>query len=101
MRTASEPGGEAALRIVSESGLAEAPDRIVVASAYGPFVAAEARNVTTEGEWVEAGQVLGEVRTSSGAVSVTSPCRGWLLAYLVEDGDRVEPGKPLVHLEAV
>lgn len=89
------------MQIVSDSWMAETPDRIVVASAYGTFQAMAPTVVTSEGEWVEPGQVLGEITTSSVVVHVRSPFRGCLVSYLVEDGDRVQPGKPLVHIEAV
>lgn len=89
------------MQTVTDTWLDDVPHRIVVAPVYGTFIATPAATITAEGEWVERGQIVGEITTSSAVVAVTSPFRGCLVAYLVEDGDRVQPGKPLVHIEAV
>jgi multidrug resistance efflux pump len=89
------------MHIVSETWLEDTPDRIVVAPSYGTFQSAAPSTVTAEGEWVEAGQIIGEITGSGSVTQVRSPFRGCLVAFLVQDGDRVQPGKPLAHLEAV
>lgn len=86
---------------VSESALVDLPDRIVVAPGYGKFAIHRAPVVTAEGLLVRAGEALGELVSSSGRVPVPAPCDAWLLSHLVFDGERVRPGRPLVHLRAL
>lgn len=88
------------MELVSEGALDDGRHRIVVASVHGRFEARPPALVTAEGEWVERGQVLGEIRTRDRDIPVESSCRGWLMGYLARDGDRVRPGTPLVHVEA-
>ena len=80
------------------SAVLDSPHRFVTARAYGAFVPEPPDVVTTEGEWVETGQLLGTIRTSHGDVPIVSPWRGWVVAYLVADGERVRPGAELVHV---
>ncbi len=84
----------------SQDGLADTHHRIIVSPAFGRFVHAQPLTFTAEGEWVRRGQVVGGLETADGTIEVTSPCSGWLMDYLVLDGQRVRPGTALCHLEA-
>ncbi|HVE91576.1 MAG TPA: lipoyl domain-containing protein [Actinomycetota bacterium] len=84
----------------SQDALADTHHRIVVSPAFGKFVHAAPMTFTAEGEWVSAGQVLGTLETGDGTIDVPSPCDGWLVDYLVLDGQRVRPGTALCHVEA-
>ena len=53
-----------------------------------------------EGELLDAGAMLGKVRTSRAEHPVASPIGGVLVEWLASDGDPVTPGQPLVRLGA-
>ena len=80
------------------SAVLDSPHRFVTAPAYGSFRPEPPDVVTSEGEWVESGQLLGTITSSDGDVPIVSPWRGWVVAYLVGDGERVRPGIELVHV---
>lgn len=80
--------------VLSDSGLSDSSDRIVVSSAFGRFEA-----TVTEGT-VFAGQEIGRVHSSAGPVSVVAPCGGRLISHLASSDDRVRPGDALFHLES-
>lgn len=84
-----------------DTGFTELPDRLVVAPSWGAFVARPPATVTADGELVSAGEVLGEIQSAQGAEPVLAPCDAWVMAVLVRPGERVRPGRPLVHLRAV
>ena len=81
-----------------ETALTDLPDRLVVAPAFGRVVIAAPMRFTSEGEVVRAGDVLATVHSADRAVEVSAPFDAWLLAFLVRDGERVEPGAPIVHM---
>jgi biotin carboxyl carrier protein len=85
----------------AESALEDLPDRIVVSPGHGRLVVPPSRTFTSEGEVVRAGDVLASLEASERTVEVYAPCDAWVLAYLVRDGERVEPGSALVHLRAL
>jgi [acyl-carrier-protein] S-malonyltransferase len=80
----------------SRSGAPEAAPsfRLVVAPYGGIFDARE----LPEGESLDAGAMLGRVRTSRAEHPVVSPIGGVLVEWLASDGDPVTPGQPLVRL---
>lgn len=82
----------------SETAFGDLRDKVVVSPAYGRVVLRPPATVTTEGELVRSGDVVCEVESSDGPVAVAAPCDAFLLGVLVCDGDRVRPGRPLVHL---
>jgi len=94
----------AAHRIVEEHGLesplSDAPTwRLVVAPFAGTF-----RPVSAPlGAILERGQRVGSVLSRREEQPVTAPFGGTIVEWLVEDGDPVSPGQPLVrlHPEAV
>ena len=76
-------------------------ERVVVAPAVGVFRPRPPETVTTEGEIVEAGQVLGVVEASGDELSVRSPFTGWLMGMLAVDGERVREGQPICWLRTL
>lgn len=85
-------------QLVSDTALSDLPDRIVVSPGYGRLVVRSPQTFTAEGEVVRAGEVLATVEANTKTVEVRSPCDAWVLSFLAEDGERVRPGVPLVHL---
>jgi len=87
--------------IVSDSALAELPDRIVVSPAHGRVHLAKPESFTTEGEFVRAGAILARLQSDGRDVNVCAPSDAWVVDYLVRDGQRVHPGVPIVHLRLI
>lgn len=87
--------------IASGSAFDELPDRFVTAPCFGSFRAAPPQAVTSEGELVRAGAAIGHLEAGGGSVAVHAPCDAWVMDVLVRDGERVRPGRPLVHLRAL
>lgn len=84
----------------SASSLDEAPTwRMLVAPTKGTFRPAEA----VVGTRLEAGASVGTLLTGRDEQVVTAPHGGTVVEWLVEDGDPVSPGQPLIrlHPEAV
>lgn len=75
--------------------------RIVVAPAAGTFRASPPADVTTEGEVVAVGAVLGHVDGPGTTVPVSSFCAGFLVRLLVEPGERVRVGTPVAWLHPI
>lgn len=76
--------------------------RIVVSPTAGTFRSEEEKGAavaTAAGATVPAGAVLGHVVARSGARPVTASQEAILVEWLVEDGDPVSEGQPLVRLE--
>ena len=84
-----------------ESALTDLPDRLVVAPGHGRLALSPPRIFTAEGEVVRAGQPLAQVDDGGRMHDVCAPCDAWVVEYLVRDGQRVEPGSPVVHLRAL
>ena len=76
-------------------------ERIIVAPCTGIFRPAPPRVVTTEGELVERGQVIGAVELSGDSIEVRSAFTGFLMGVLAWDGDRVREGQPVAWLREV
>mgnify|MGYP005865450763 CR=1 FL=1 len=86
--------------IASESAEAEGP-RVVQASAVGFFRRSEGRSGPPKievGAPVKVGDVLGFVEVMNIPHSVLSTCEGVVESFLVEDGQPVEYGQPLVAI---
>jgi len=84
----------------SASEMDESPTwRMLVAPAKGTFRPAPA----AVGTRLEAGASVGMLVTSRDEQAVTAPHGGTIVEWLVEDGDPVSPGQPLIrlHPEAV
>jgi biotin carboxyl carrier protein len=74
------------------------PERVILASAVGSFEPREPQTVTSEGEVVSEGQVIGDVHSSQGIVPVVSRFTGFLMGLLAHPGERVRPGQPVAWL---
>jgi biotin carboxyl carrier protein len=70
-------------------------ERVVIAPATGKFVPRPPETFTTEGEWVDPGVELAEIRVGSSVYPVTCNCSGWLMGMLVVPGQPVRQGAPL------
>jgi [acyl-carrier-protein] S-malonyltransferase len=84
----------------SESPLGDSPTwRLLVSPMAGTFKAGEARLGAT----LEPGSSVGHIVTRRDEQPVQAPHGGTVVEWLVEDGDPVSPGQPLVrlHPEAV
>jgi [acyl-carrier-protein] S-malonyltransferase len=76
--------------------------RIVVAPGGGTFRSGSGEGAaagTPAGETISAGTVLGRVIARGGERPVTAPWDAVLAEWLVEDGDPVSEGQPLVRLD--
>ncbi len=72
--------------------------RMVVSPAKGTFTMAEA---AANAEMLDAGAEIGDVASTRDKVSVTAAHGGEVVEWLVEDGDLVSPGQPLLRLHPV
>lgn len=95
---------DAARELVARHGTTSPLDtqptwRMLVAPAKGTFV----RGTADEGAALPVGAIVGHVRTIRDEQEVAAPHGGTVIEWLVEDGDPVAPGQPLVrlHPEAV
>jgi [acyl-carrier-protein] S-malonyltransferase len=78
---------------------AEAPEwRLLVAAAAGVFRAPEG-GLAAAGTAVPAGTGLGQVEVRGGGQPVAPTFAGTVVEWLVEDGDPVSPGRPLVRMQ--
>lgn len=76
----------------------EAPDlreRLVIAPCRGRFSPLPPEICTTEGEWVEPGQVLAEIVSGDTRTRVVSSFRGWLMGMLCLSGEPVHEDQAL------
>ena len=70
-------------------------ERVVVSPCAGRFYPLPPEVFTTEGEWVEPGQAIGEVRTGNSLEPVLSSFRGWVMGALGLEGQPVREGDAL------
>ena len=75
-------------------------ERLIVAPANGTFVPHPPETVTTEGEIVYRGQVIGTVTSSGDAHAVQSNFTGFLMGVLAAPSQRVREGQPVAWLRA-
>jgi biotin carboxyl carrier protein len=70
-------------------------EKVIVSPCAGRFFPLPPEVFTTEGEWVEAGQPVGEVQVNGETVVVRSPHRGWMMGMLAVVGQPVRSGEAL------
>lgn len=70
-------------------------ERVVVAPCTGRFQPLPPEIFTSEGEWVEPGTVLAEIRNNGSVHPVRSVFRGWVMGMLALDGQPVKAGDAL------
>lgn len=75
-------------------------ERLVVAPCAGRFVPLPPETFTCEGEWVEPGQALAHVTTTSAPEPVVSGFRGWVMGMLAVPGQPVTRGEALFWIRA-
>jgi [acyl-carrier-protein] S-malonyltransferase len=90
---------DAARDFVDKHGTQSALDvhptwRLLVSPSKGTFV----RNAGGEGATLEPSSTSGSVRSTRDETAVYAPHGGTIVEWLVEDGDLVSPGQPLVRL---
>lgn len=81
--------------------LSDIPERVVVAPELGVFEPLPPQTVTTEGEIVTAGQVIGTLTSGDRRTDVRSPFTGFLMGLLAHAGERVRPGQPVAWLRVL
>jgi biotin carboxyl carrier protein len=77
------------------------PERLIAAPAAGVFRSRPPEVVTSEGEIVRAGQVLGTIEVTGVDVPVTSPHTGFLMGLLAHPGERVRTSQPVAWLRVI
>jgi biotin carboxyl carrier protein len=77
------------------------PERLIAAPAAGVFRSNPPEVVTSEGEIVRAGQVLGTIEVTGEAVPVTSPHTGFLMGLLAHPGERVRSSQPVAWVRVI
>ena len=70
-------------------------EKVIVSPCSGRFVPLPPEVFTTEGEWVEPGQVVAEISTGDTKVAVACPHRGWMMGMLALPGQPVRQGEAL------
>lgn len=80
---------------ISTDPLLSLRERLVVAPASGRFTPLPPQVFSTEGEWVEVDQILGEIDSGTGQEPVRSAFRGWLMGMLAIAGQPVRQGDAL------
>jgi [acyl-carrier-protein] S-malonyltransferase len=90
---------DAAREFVDKHGTQSALDvhptwRLLVSPSKGTFV----RKAGGEGQSLEPASTIGTVRSTRDETEVFAPHGGTIVEWLVEDGDLVSPGQPLVRL---
>jgi len=79
----------------TQSPLDDSPSwRMLVAPAKGVFQ----RGGMDVGDVLESGTVIGHVKTNRDEQAITAPHGGTIVEWLVEDGDPIAPGQPIVRL---
>lgn len=70
-------------------------ERVVIAPCSGRFTPLPPEAFATEGEWVEAGQRVAEIRSPERLVPVFCSFRGWMMGMLALPGQPVHQGDAL------
>ena len=73
-------------------------ERVVVSPAKGRFIPRPAEVFTTEGEWVQEGQVVAEIVVGDRRVPVVSLFTGWMMGMLAIAGQPVTAGAQLFRI---
>ena len=77
------------------------PERVVIAPRIGQFRPAPPEVVTTEGEIIAEGQIVGFVDAQGEMVPIRSAFGGWMMGLLVHEGERVREGQPVAWLRSL
>lgn len=71
---------------------------VIVSPSKGRFIPRPPEIFTTEGEWVERGQVVAEITTPRRSVPVVSRFAGWMMGMLAIPGQPVGTGAQLFRI---
>lgn len=71
------------------------PERVVVSPATGKFKPLPPEIFTTEGEWVQPGQILAQIHSGKSVVPVVCAFSGWMMGMLAVAGQPVDTGDQL------
>lgn len=100
MRILVPESSAAGEEVVDVSPLEAMRERLVVAPCKGRFVPLPPEALVTEGEWVDAGQQLGEVVNGGEPEPIRSAFKGWLMGMLALPGQPVREGEALFWIWA-
>lgn len=73
-------------------------ERVIVSPAKGRFIPHPPEIFTTEGEWIEAGQTVAEIRAGAEIRPVVSAFTGWMMGMLAIAGQPVAVGDRLFRI---
>lgn len=73
-------------------------ERVVVSPITGRFEMAPPQNYTAEGEYILEGQTVGYVNIDKQRTVVAATFSGWVMGFLVNDGQPVSKGQPILWL---
>lgn len=77
------------------------PERLIAAPAAGVFRLLPPDVITSEGEIVRTGQLMGSIERNAGEIDVVSPHTGFLMGLLAHPGERVRDGQPLAWVRVL
>jgi [acyl-carrier-protein] S-malonyltransferase len=97
-READGESGSSAGSRIEPGEVVVLPERFAVSPGHGRFYPAVPTRYTDEGPYVEAGDLLGEIRNGANSMPVRSPFRGWVMTHLAWEGELVTPGQILLSL---
>lgn len=75
-------------------------ERLVVSPCAGRFRPLPPETFTSEGEWVEPGQVLAEIADGDRTTDVVCSFRGWVMGMLCRPGQPVKGGEVLFWIRS-
>lgn len=84
--------------IIGAAEMTAIGERVIVSPAKGRFIPRPPEIFTTEGEWVEEGQVVAEIRSGDLLVPVVSAFTGWMMGMLAIAGQPVTTGAQLFRV---
>ena len=78
------------------------PERLVISPSSGRIALPGVDDRAAEGEYVLAGESVAAVRQGDGReVPVRTAFPGWVMGYLVLDGQPISPGAPVAWLRVL
>jgi biotin carboxyl carrier protein len=79
-------------------GATHMTERLVISPCKGRFVPLPPEVFTTEGEWIEKGEVIAEIHTGREIIPVVSLFSGWVMGMLAVPGEPVHSGVALFRI---
>jgi biotin carboxyl carrier protein len=76
----------------------ELSERVVVSPSAGRVALPPAATRTVEGEFVLRGDHVAVIRVGDREIPVRTQFRGWMMGFLVLDGQPIHPGDPIAWL---